>query len=133
MGLVMLIYNTPARYVFFHTSLSKQSNSCLHDLFLEEFQWSPTHTTAAEGDLCLTSVIRTEDLEEVIPQNLSSPLLLPSTESPVSLLVSSNSEFPSSTSTKSPLATTLLPSLPLPPAVLSHLGLSGLNLALISP
>lgn len=73
----------------------------------EEMEWSPAHTSIAEGELQLTSIKYYEDGEEGYPCSLPSPLVPSSSKSPVSLLV-----LPSSASPVSPKIPT---SLPLPP------------------
>lgn len=52
---------------------------------------SPTHSPAAEGELCLVPIQLIDELENIIPQVLPSLLVLPSSKSHVSLMVSSSS------------------------------------------
>lgn len=50
-------------------------------------EWSPTHYPAAEGELCLIPIQLFHELENIILQGLPSVLVLPSSKSPVLLMV----------------------------------------------
>lgn len=49
------------------------TSSIIEGIFMElkRMNWSPAHTLAADGTLCLLSAVYYEDLEELIPQKPS--------------------------------------------------------------